>query len=136
MTTESHLDWSPVTRSLLEHLAKQHIHPIAVNDGMGWIKLDLYPSESARIEAAIEAIDGLDECRLTCQWSGCSLPAGKQLPRCTFFLLYGNSPDEIVADYSWPQGFPNLDGVITEALSAFEEDWVGQACPVSSREVA
>lgn len=136
MTTESHLDWRPVTRSLLQHLAKERIHPLAVNDGMGWITLDLYPDESERIEAAIEAIDGLDECRLACQWGGSSSPASEQLPRCTFFLVYGNSPEELVADYSWSQRTPILEAVIVEALSAFEEDWLGKVCPVSSREVA
>lgn len=136
MTTESRLDWRPVTRSLLWHLAKARLHPLAVNDGMGWLMLDPYPDEAERIEAAIEAINGLDECRLACQWGGSSPSIDGRLPRCTFFLVYGNSPEELVADYSWSQRTPILEAVIIEALSAFEEAWLGKACPVSSRGVA
>jgi hypothetical protein len=66
----------------------------------------------------------VDEASLRCIW----YTSTSQL-RCSLVLVFGNEPDEVVADYTWENGDDALESTIELALEDFGTEWEGKACP-------
>jgi hypothetical protein len=113
MTTR--YNWLPVTTSLLEILTAHGFKLISVFDGEAECKIG---NGDTAIAQAADAADGVDEA-----WLLVSKPA-EHFYR--LLLVYGNDPDELVADYSYPNGSHDE---LEEALTAFQQAWSDKPCP-------
>lgn len=121
--TETRLDWEPVARSLVLHLVDHDVIPVAVYDGAYTTRITR-ASASKMADQVAEIACGVDEAALRCIW----YTSTSQL-RCSLVLVFGNEPDEVVADYTWENGDDALESAIELALEDFGTEWEGKACP-------
>lgn len=96
-------DWRPETRALLQGLAHAGLKPVKVSNGE-----EKYPYESD--DQAIAVLTATDESNL---YVAC--PDGKIR---SLFLVYGNSPGELVCDHSG--GYAPLEAAVTVVADAWE----------------
>lgn len=125
--TDTRLDWTPVVRSLLCWLRRHGIHPIAVDDGAARIRFD-----EANDERSIDDLDGAIAdaiCAVDQATLFCSALAGCSEVRANFWIVLGNEPEEIVADYSHTRDVALLEEAIENALEDFDGEWAGKPCP-------
>lgn len=133
--TETRLDWKPVVRSLVARLMKNNIIPTAVYDGAYTTRIAQTSMHSMAVEVA-EAACAVDECSLRCIFHDKDVELHGSL-----LLVFGNDPDELVADYSWQPnpgalvrgyGYPKdspLELGLNAAIEEFEDEWQGKPCP-------
>jgi hypothetical protein len=68
---------------------------------------------------------GVDEATLRCIW----YTSTSQL-RCSLVLVFGNEPDEVVADYTWENCDGALEYAVEFALEDFRTEWGRQGLSV------
>jgi hypothetical protein len=102
-------DWKPETNSLLETLEKHGLSILSVNNGEYSTKL----ADTTRDDFAEECM-ACDEA-----WLSVIAPDGK---RGTLYLVYGNSPGELVCDYAI---CPEIEAACEEHFS----NWEGRKQP-------
>jgi len=106
------LNWTPVTESLFRHLWAAGITIAGVSNSERWII-------TTSIDDALEYADGVDEA-----WVRVRLDDERQA---TLYLVYGNNPDELVADYARTKS--SSDDWIEAPLQRFADEWEGVPCP-------
>ena len=102
-------DWNIETRSLLQRLHNAGIAILSVSHE------DRVPFDANKLDQFIEECSACDESYLSVR-----LPDDK---KATLMLVYGNSPGELVADYT---SHPLLDVVTQEHYA----EWDGKPQPV------
>jgi hypothetical protein len=102
-------DWAPETRSLLKTLTKHGLTILAVDNG-----------EYTTKRAGITLAKFVEEC-MACDdaWLRVQTPDGAKK---TIYLVYGNSPGELPADYS-------VCDLIDAATDEHYNRWDGRAQP-------
>lgn len=114
----SHKDHAPLVRSLLQHLSNAGIHPTTTFDGEEHIS-------STTADEVVEAASDVDAASIVCIWQD-----GQQQPHsCTLQLVFGNDPDELVADYRWNPHNEAILEPLEEALDAYAAEWTGKNYP-------
>ncbi len=111
----SYYNWKPVAESLFRHLQAAGATITHVNDGGGWIK-------TPTLAAAVDAATGVDEAHVRVTFVD-------HLSSC-LWIVYGNSPEELVADYTY-----NLHEVVLllePAIEQFQAEWEDKPCPMCS----
>ena len=123
--TETRLDWAPVVRSLVLHLVNHDIIPVTVYDGAYRTSIPCASTEKMA-QLVADAACCVDEASLRCIFHH----EDTEL-RCSLLLVFGNDPDELVADYSYPPDYPSdaLEAQIELALNDFQAQWEGKTCP-------
>ena len=116
----TYLDWTVPVRTLIHQLQNYDFDILSVNDGEEDIPIiSNSGSRAERIEAA-EAIVAVDE-----SW----LRIGREGKlRGTIYIVLGNEPDELVADYS--ANTEDMMPLIEAAVEAHRDMWEGVKCPV------
>jgi hypothetical protein len=102
-------DFRPEIRSLLKTLKKHRFTPVALNDGEEVIKAHTMTSRKF-----LEELVATDEVTLLVQ--------NNKGDKCKLYLVYGNSPGEVVCDYT---DHPDLENVVV----AHYEAWEGKKQP-------
>lgn len=115
-------NWLPVTQSLLEILSRHGFQPVCVFDGGEYIFID--DVGDAIAQATLAASD-VDEATITLDWEDDGASS-----RTTLSLVYGNDPDELVADYTVAN--PNAAAELEQALLDFEDQWAFKPCPTKT----
>jgi len=98
-------DWKPCVRDLLERLVSAGFAVSDIDDGGDLIAF-------TTLDAAVDTIASVDESTVY------TLAQDKSDP--VLFIVLGNGPDEIVADYCG--GSPRLDMI----LEGHSKDWEGK----------
>ena len=109
------LDWKPETRSLYRRLKKAGFEPVGVDDRCGE-----GPERPKSEDHALDVLTACDESTLTIKRNG---------ERFALYLVYGNSPGELVCDYTYrdTQAGKELNAVTT----AHYEAWEGRKQPTT-----
>jgi hypothetical protein len=107
-------DESALRALLADILARGY--SVSVNDGEAW------PVKRSRDAAAVfEAASAVEEASLRIYSE-----AGETFG--TFLIIFGNCPDELIADYSWNQNFHSDEsGPMFEIDSAFQRLFEGES---------
>ena len=112
------LNWKPVVLSLLQHLETQGLVPHSVCYDEE--RIDTWSADpSDRRNEVAEEICAVDGARLACE----SGPYVANL-----YLVLGNEPEELVADWSCTRD-PVFEQRVVDALDSFEDEWSGVPCP-------
>ena len=109
------LDWKPVAASLMWHLQNNGATVTHVNDGGGWEKTPTHAE-------ALDAATGVDTADLRVWLSKDST--------CYLILVYGNEPEELVADWITRGAGPHT--AIEDAITHFAEEWKDMPCPTTA----
>ena len=107
--------------SLLNHLKKDGLRLVAVNDGCEWFHVDNTLSTLRQRLFAAEVITSVDESHLVVtdgSFGGATA---------TLFIVLGNEPEELVADIA--SGSDSLMDRIDDVVSLFSNSWEGEPCP-------
>jgi hypothetical protein len=119
-TLMTHPDWTVPVLTLIHQLQNHDFDILSVNDGYEYVPLiSKSGSPQERVEAT-EAIVAVDEAWLR-------IGRGGNL-RGTIYIVLGNEPDELVADYS--ANTEDMMSLIEAAVEAHRKQWEGKKCPV------
>jgi len=117
----AYYDWTVPVRTLIHQLQNHDFDILSVNDGDEDIPIiSNAGSPQERVEAT-EAITAVDEAWLRIG------RAGNQ--RGTIYIVLGNEPDELVADYG--ANTEEMMPFIEEAVEAHRKQWEGKRCPLA-----
>jgi hypothetical protein len=112
-------DWNLPVMSLLNHLQKDGLRLLAVNDGCEkWFHVDDRLSILMQRLFAAEVITSVDESHLVVSDGSATA---------TLFIVLGNEPEELVADIASKSD--SLMDRIDGAVSLFSGLWEGKPCP-------
>ena len=114
MTTR---DWTQPVLELLVQLQDQGLELISVDDGEERLKPEGNDPPERRLSIA-KAITSVDA-----SW----LLIGKRERKATLFIVLGNEPDELVADWT---ASPWLNPLIEVAVDRHRQIWEGVPCPL------
>lgn len=131
-TTRIINDWEPETRSLLERLVAAGCTLLEGDNGEYKFKFperttpENYPAAVAKF---IEDLTACDESHLWVKVPGYDRPFW-------LFLVYGNSPGELVSDYSCPKDLPYNDTsfALNPVTMSHYDEWSSK--PQPKKEVA
>jgi hypothetical protein len=116
----AYYDWTVPVLTLIHQLQNHDFDILSVNDGDEDIPIiSNSGSPQERVEAT-EAITAVDEAWLRIGREG------KQ--RGTIYIVLGNEPDELVADYG--ANTEEMMPFIEEAVEAHRKQWEGKKCPL------
>jgi hypothetical protein len=115
----SHLDWSKPVSSLLYRLQEKGFTLISVFDGEETTTL-VNNNPIHRRKEATEIITSVDESWVT---------VGYKEDRADLYLVLGNGPDEILADYSYCPD-TELEALLEEVEDQFSRAWENKKVPV------
>ncbi len=111
-------DWKPETQALLKSFTDAGFTLVHAHNGEDGLKFN------NNLPEFIECLTACDESTLHVE---------KGTKRARLFLVYGNSPGELVSDYAYPSGddavteaFVNL---LDEVMSAHYDAWVEKPQP-------
>ena len=107
------LDWSVPVSSLINKLQKNGYKIYGVNDSKDMVKIDQNHSNLVARKKAVDVIDSVDESILV---------VIKDKNTFGLFIVLGNDPEELVADYS---SNDDLERIVDEFISC----WEGKKCP-------
>lgn len=113
-TTRTINDWVPETKSLLQTLQKHGLKILSVDNGENQTSFLAVP-----LDEFINETIACDEA-----WLKVETPDGKKK---TLYLVYGNSPGELVSDYTIS---PEIDA----ATSEHYDSWEGRKQPTKTEE--
>ena len=114
------LDWTVPVRTLIHQLQNHDFDILSVNDGDEDVPIISNSGSLAERQEATEAIVAVDE-----SW----LRIGREgKMRGTIYIVLGNEPDELVADYG--ANTEEMMPFIEEAVEAHRNMWEGKKCPV------
>jgi hypothetical protein len=108
------LNWSVPVSSLLSRLQDNGYKIFSVNDGVVMERIDQNLSNRTARKKATDIIDSVDESAIALCKDGKTFGV---------YIVLGNNPDEIVADYTDNE---DLERVIDE----FSDNWCDKKCPV------
>lgn len=112
-------DWSAPVKSLLARFqVAEGFNITAVHDGEEMIQIDQKLSKSAIRQTAADIIVSVDESFVYINKDGM---------RARLFIVLGNEPEEIVADYNY---IPQLEEVLDETIDKYVTQWAGKKCPM------
>ena len=112
-------DWNPPVMSLLNHLQKDGLRLLAVNDGCeGWFQIDTSLSSLGQRQFAAEVITSVDYSHVV---------VGDGNATATLFVVLGNQPEELVADIASKSDW--LMDKVDDVVSLFSSSWEGKPCP-------
>lgn len=115
-------NWKPVALSLLQHLEAQELTPYAIFNGEE--RIDTWSADfDARREEMIKELCAVDAAHLFCERGSYVV---------TLYLVFGNEPEELVADWDATSESSHVQRV-TAALYAFENQWSGIPCPIEDK---
>ena len=111
-------DWSVPVKSLLGRFQEAGFILSAVHDGEEMIKIDQNLSKTKVRHSATETIVSVDESFVYINKDGM---------RARLFIVLGNEPEELVADYNYN---PKLEELLEETIDKFSTQWEGVKCPM------
>ena len=115
------LDWTLPVRTLIHQLQNHDFDILSVNDGGDEdVPIISNSGSLAERQEATEAITAVDVSELR-------IGRGGKL-RATIYIVLGNDPDELVADYRATN--EEMMSFIDEAVEAHRTMWEGKKCPV------
>lgn len=114
------LDWTLPVRTLIHHFQNHDFRVLSVNDGEEDIPIVSNPYSLAERKEATEIITDVDESYLR-------VAKGEQTA--IIFIVLGNEPDELVADYGCSE---ELMPFVDEVVDAHRNQWEGKRCPVAA----
>ena len=115
----TYLDWTVPVRTLIHQLQNHDFDILSVNDGEEDIPIISNSGSLAERQEVTGAITAVDEA-----W----LRVGMNRMTATLYIVLGNEPDELVADYSCPE---ELMPFVEEAVEAHRKQWEGKRCPLA-----
>lgn len=118
-TDMARLDWTLPVRTLIHHFQNHDFDVVSVNDGEEDVTIFAQSKAGKRIEAT-EIITSVDESYLR-------VAKGEQTA--IIFIVLGNEPDELVADYGCSE---ELMPFVDEVVDAHRNQWEGKRCPVAA----
>ena len=117
-THMTYLDWTVPVLTLIHQLQNHDFDILSLHDGYEYIPIiSNSGSPQERVEAT-EAIVSVDESWLT---------IGRGKDKGTIYIVLGNEPDELVADYAVREA---LSVDLEAAIEAHRKQWEGKKCPV------
>lgn len=134
MSTRTVNDFKPEIRSFLMRLLADGWEIRWMNDG------DDESTRFVHIEQAVEYLSGVDESTVSALAPGSYwMPPApdsetgkwKTVGSCRFLLILGNSPGELVSDYSWPRDRDFAQVAADKVTDAHYEAWDGQVQPTA-----
>ena len=114
------LDWTLPVRTLIHQLQNHDFDILSVNDGDEDVPITSISGSLAERQEATDVITAVDE-------SSLRIGRGGKL-RATIYIVLGNEPDELVADYG--ANTEEMMPFIEEAVEAHRNMWEGKKCPV------
>jgi hypothetical protein len=114
------LDWTVPVRTLIHQLQNHDFDILTVNDGDEVVPIISNSGSLAERQEATEVITAVDESWLRIGYKGNM--------RGTIYIVLGNEPDELVADYG--ANTEEMMPFIEEAVEAHSKQWEGKKCPV------
>jgi len=113
-------NWTPVVLDLLYLLTEEGGATLkAADNGDGYRQLNGSDTAQLRKDFA-EELTGVDQA-----W----LRITMQFQQATLYLVFGNEPAELVADWSAPEG-TTIYWMLEAITSKFSDQWEGKPCPV------
>lgn len=113
-------NWNPIVASFLLHMRERGFHPVAVDNGDGFVKTEK-DKDTAHdaIQRAVEEACACDEANIRFH--------SAEGFKFTVFIVLGNEPHELAADYTGgtTEDAKAFDAAITEWSDSME----GMACP-------
>jgi hypothetical protein len=111
-------DWSVPVKSLLAKFQEAGFNVSAVHDGEGMIRIDQNLSKTKVRHSAADTVVSVDESFVYVNKDGM---------RARLFIVLGNEPEEIVADYNYN---PQLEELLEETIDKYTLQWEGKKCPM------
>lgn len=111
-------DWSIPVRSLLHKFQMAGFNISNVHDGVEMIQIDQKLSETKIRHSAADTIVSVDESFVYINKDGMNA---------RLFIVLGNEPEEIVADYNYN---PQLEKLLEETIDKYTLQWEGKKCPM------
>ena len=111
-------DWSVPVKSLLGSFQEAGFIISAVHDGEEMIKIDQNLSKTKVRHSAADTVVSVDESFVYINKDGM---------RARLFIVLGNEPEELVADYNYN---PQLEELLEETIDKYVEKWEGKKCPM------
>jgi hypothetical protein len=108
-------DWSVPVKSLLAEFQAAGFNVSAVYDGEDMIRIDQNLSQT---KTATDIVVSVDESFIYINKDGM---------RARLFIVLGNEPEEIVADYNYN---PQLEELLEETIDKYTLQWEGKKCPM------
>lgn len=112
-------DWKPETRSLLRSLQEAGFKINLTDNGEERMKV----TEATTEDKIIEELTACDESHLYIEKDG---------SRTALFLVYGNSPGELVCDYGIPKD-ETVAALLDKVTRDHNEKWEGRKQPTTTR---
>jgi len=110
-------DWSVPIKSLLAKFQEAGFNITAVNDGEETIKIDQTLSITKIRHAAADVVNSVD---------AATVYINKDGMKARLWIVLGNEPDEILADYTY---HPNLEKLLDGVSERYSTQWSGVKCP-------
>ena len=118
-THMAYYDWTVPVRTLIHQLQNHDFDILSVNDGEDDNHVIGLSGTLAERQEATDYITAVDESYLR---------IGKGSERGIIFIVLGNEPDELVADYG--ANTEEMMPFIEEAVEAHRKQWEGKKCPL------
>jgi hypothetical protein len=112
-------DFRPETASLLNRILAAGWKIISTDDGSD----EDSTIQFSTVEVAVEHLTSVDDSYVRIE-----PPNGKRCKRYTLALIYGNSPGELVSDYSFPHSGDEFEPI----LKLHETEWEGKKQPTTT----
>jgi hypothetical protein len=111
-------DWSVPVKSLLAKFQEAGFNVSAVHDGQDMLQIDQNLSKTKIRHSAADIVVSVDESFVYINKDGM---------RARLFIVLGNEPEEIVADYNYN---PKLEELLEETIDKYVTQWEGVKCPM------
>jgi hypothetical protein len=111
-------DWSVPVKSLLGRFQEAGFNISAVHDGEKMIRIDQGLSTTAIRHSAADTVVSVDKSFVYINKDGM---------RARLFIVLGNEPEELVADYNYN---PQLEELLEETIDKYSTQWEGVKCPM------
>jgi hypothetical protein len=111
-------DWSVPVKSLLHKFQMAGFNISAVHDGQEMIRIDQKLSQTKIKHSATDIIVSVDESVVHIHKDGMNA---------RLFIVLGNEPEELVADYNYNL---QLEELLEETIDKYVEKWEGKKCPM------
>jgi hypothetical protein len=111
-------DWSVPVKSLLAKFQEAGFNISNVYDGEDMIPIDQTLSKTKIRHSAADIVVSVDESFVYINKDGM---------RARLFIVLGNDPEELVADYNYN---PQLEELLEETIDKYTLQWEGVKCPM------
>lgn len=114
------LNWSPIVSSLIKKLQNHDVEILGVNDGESMLGIPQEQSKLGIRKWAVSAIVSVDHSSVLIRKNG---------QTAMLYIILGNGPEEILADYCVKSG--KLCDIIESVENEFYSQWEGKKVPVT-----